>query len=130
MRKCTFGRMTRSVRHGPRSADISTSTIACVRTRALIARHRTKPTSARHPWRWRHEFSAVVFPASPVGYALPTPRETRHSVTNPAGTHLSFAGTCSDERGQLYRRRADVVAFGKFFQRFALGPPPPCFLLL
>jgi hypothetical protein len=42
-----------------------------------------------------------VFPGSPVGYALPTPRETRHSVTNPAGTHLSVAGNCSDERGQL-----------------------------
>src|SRR5580704_306071 len=59
--------MTRSARHGPRSADILTFTIACVRTRALIARHRTKPTSARHPWRWRHEFSAVLFAAPPVG---------------------------------------------------------------
>ena len=36
------------------------------------------------------------------GYALPPPQQTRQCVTNPAGTHLSFAETCSDERGQLY----------------------------
>src|ERR1700689_1791045 len=41
-----------------------------------------------------------------LGYALPPSLKTRHSATNPAGTHLSFAGNCSDERGQLRTRRS------------------------
>jgi hypothetical protein len=49
-------------------------------------------------------FPLPCLPRLRSGYALPTPRQTRQSVMNPAGTHLSFAETCSDERGQLFER--------------------------
>jgi putative transposase len=44
---------TPSARHAHRSADISTSTIAADRIRALTARHPIKPTSPRCPSAWQ-----------------------------------------------------------------------------
>jgi hypothetical protein len=44
-----------------------------------------------------------------------------------------FNVSCRDISAELKprnRRRAHVVALGKFFQRCAFGPPPPCFFLL
>src|SRR5947209_2549614 len=102
MRRSTFGPTIQFLKPGPHSADISTSTIACVRIRALIAAHRTKLTSARHPWRWRHEFSAAVFSASLVGLRPSSVAENTAFCNEPGRNPLIV-------RGKLFRRTGPAL---------------------
>jgi hypothetical protein len=55
-------------------------------------------------------FPPPCLPPLRSGYVPPASRQTRHSVTNPAGNHLSLAGNCSDERSQLWRPRPDTYS--------------------
>src|SRR5271156_6695972 len=62
-------------------------------------------TSTGHRPRWPHDISAAGFwvrrrsgSALPASPPKPGPRNER----NPAEIHLSSAGNCSDNRGQLY----------------------------
>src|ERR1019366_7920184 len=105
----------------PLLAAIWTFTIASAHIPALTGARRTRLTSPRRSSRWRHDRRGGVFCRSVWGGAPPPPLTKCHTPPprptkiakprmqhNPAEIHLTFAGSCSDNRSQLCARQPCV----------------------